>query len=256
MEEDLGSIVYFYLVRGESAKKHRLGAWRLAEQTVDMGEEKIGFCGVPEFYLRNKGWDGEKLRGILQQRLETSGADGYYAQPELCSMLEIGEKLPPLFLVKKLLCQNSCWENLIYIGCGTSIDSPYEEERKEEQLFSVLETYMARINHFTIITARPDRYMEYMDYMYGEYGIPAVCGEQLETQAYKEKKTAVLDGRRSYKPKLSRLPPNASYIDLWSMGEKRYAIETKRRDVNYLGTVKFLDTILKNGYNTIVNRTC
>lgn len=254
MEEDMTSVFYFYLSEGKSAKKHRLGALRLPEFTADMGEERIRFCPVPEFYLGKRAWDAEKLAGLLQRKLEAGAADGYYVQPELCALLGLEERLPPLFLLKKVLRQNGCWENVIYIGRGDA-DGRLEEQGEEEFLFVLLTEYLPRVNHFTVVTKNPQVYVGFLDYIYEEYGIPAVCADQLEKREESGKRTTVLDNCRRYRPRLERLPDSASYIDLWSQKEKRRRIETGRRDISYFAAVKFLDTMGKNGYNTIVNQT-
>ncbi|MDE6608775.1 MAG: hypothetical protein K2K54_13650, partial [Lachnospiraceae bacterium] len=62
-----------------------------------------------------------------------------------------------------------------------------------------------------------------------------------------------IDGRNEFEPPWDLMPQRASYVDLWSMEGKRVEAERIRKDVKYISAVKFLDTLVKNGYNTIVN---
>ena len=259
LEGEKGVILYFYLEEGSKAKKNRFSAVKLPEYLTDLGETIVCFCPVPEYYVGKKGWKEEKLKELMRQKLLKAGEVSWYIQPELAGRLELCEKLPPLFLLQKVLRQNGCWENLVYIGNDEEPEDSFGEdhfrENGAELLFSLLQEYLKRINHFTVITSKPQEYEKFAEYIYEEYGIPTAYEQRLRKGMGGEKKTVVLDGCRGNKPCCSALPKNASYFDFWSEKEKQSNIEAMRRDVNYLGVVKFLDTIVKNGYNTIVNWT-
>ena len=120
-------------------------------------------------------------------------------------------------------------------------------------LYRLLKPYLARVNHFMLVTHRPEGYEEFSEYIYEEYGIPAFSVDKVEGQFGKAGKTVVIDGRKEYKPPWQMLPQRASYVDLWSVEEKREQAEKNRGDVKYISAGKFLDTLVKNGYNTIVN---
>ncbi len=63
----------------------------------------------------------------------------------------------------------------------------------------------------------------------------------------------MLDMRKEGRASCQKIPPRAAYVDFWSDKGKREELERERRDIRYLSAVKFLDTLVKNGYNTIVN---
>lgn len=129
--------------------------------------------------------------------------------------------------------------------------SDMEEEWKE--LDRLLHRYLPRINHFTMVTDRIAGYADFTEHIYDEYGIPAAYMQQLEKRCGREGRTVILDGRRNYTIPYSVIPTGAVYVDFWSVEQKRKTLEKMRRDISYMSVVKFLDTIAKNGYNTIVN---
>lgn len=247
METEKKKLVYFCLQEGRSLKKHFFQSGRIAGMSVAMeaGYELL-FYPVPEFYMHGRCWNKEKLREMLKEELQQPEVTEYYLQPELCRMLELREKLPPEILLRMVLKQSPCWEYLLLIGDGWEEDSPF---------FPLLYEYLPRINHFTVITDRPAEYTAFAEYIYEEYGIPTAYSAQMERRLGKKKRTVILDNRLCYKPPFTVLPEEAFYIDFWSAREKRFVLETKRKDVRYLSAVKFLDTLSENGYNTIVNQT-
>ncbi|HBA68526.1 MAG TPA: hypothetical protein DCZ40_04120 [Lachnospiraceae bacterium] len=255
---DEGKILYFYLKKGDSYKKHRWSKGRIAAAETDMGKDgKLGCCGVPEFYLKKRGWEENRLTEELSSIIKKEKAKDYYLQPQLAHMAGIEERLPPEVLLEKLLCQVPCLEYLIYIGWeGGQIEGALDEEqfREERQMMLyLLEPYLARINHFILVTDHWDGYEEFTEYIYEEYGIPASGVPELERQYGKNGKTVILDARKSYKIPCEQMPQRAAYVDFWSVEEKWEQIEGMRRDVKYISAVKFLDTLVKNGYNTIGN---
>lgn len=265
MESDKKTIVYFHLEKGQNAKKHFWNTFRMPCVNIDMGEEyELLFYKVPEFYGGGQPWDMQRLFETLSAQLEQTEAWDYYLQPELSVLLEMKEKLPPEILLHMVVKQNLCWEYLFLIGWN-AVDDEFGEEgsfqrmdamEEQRRIFAVLlQKYLPRINHFTVVTDRPEMYMDFTDYVYEEYGIPAAYVNKLEKRLGKNKKTVILDGRPRYVPPYAAIPEEASYIDFWSENEKRKVLEKKRKDIRYLSTVKFLDTLAKNGYNTRVNQT-
>lgn len=258
-------IVYFHLQKGRNAKKHFWNSFQMPCMNIDMREGyELLFYTVPEFYMGGRPWEKERLFEILQTKLEEAGGADYYLRPALSSVLGIKEKLPPDILLHKVIKQNPCWEYVFLIGWNAADDEYGEEgtfqraEAMEEQkrMFSVLlEEYLPRINHMTVVTDRPEVYADFSDYLYEEYGIPVSYVARLEKRLGKSKKTVILDGRAHYQPPCEALPEEAAYIDFWSENKKRGILEAKRKDIRYLSAVKFLDTLAKNGYNTRVNQT-
>ena len=157
--------------------------------------------------------------------------------------------------MKKAMDQVSCMEYLVYIGGGGDKRGAWEEEELREErrlLFCLLSPYLARINHFTLVTDRPEGYEEFTDYIYDEYGIPTAAVAKMEWPLGKDGRTVILDMGKGKKAAFEAIPHRAFYMDFWSEDEKRELAE-KRGDIIYISVAKFLDTLVKNGYNTIVN---
>ncbi len=255
---DDGKLVYFYLKEGMGFKKRRWSRGHMPVSDFAVGDAgMLGCCGVPEFFWKNRMWDKGKLKEELGRILEEQKAEDYYLQPELARLAEVEEKMPPEILLQKVLSQIPCPEYLIYIGWGSGHregalgEEAFREERR--MLFRLLEPYLARVNHFTLVTDRPEGYEEFTDYIYEEYGIPTANTKAMGQRFGKSGKTVVLDMRKEGRASCREIPPRAAYVDFWSDKGKREELERERKDIRYLSAVKFLDTLVKNGYNTIVN---
>lgn len=267
-----GNVLYFYLKEGARFKKHGWSRGILPELEVDMasgreadtasGQEYRGggrlvCCGVPQYYRKGKDWKRDRLLEVLNGKLAGQEAEEYYLQPDVARMTGIKERMPPEIILQKVFRQIPCLEYLVYIGWGEEHregalgEEDFREER--QMLYRLLKPYLARVNHFMLVTHRPEGYEEFSEYIYEEYGIPAFSVDKVEGQFGKAGKTVVIDGRKEYKPPWQMLPQRASYVDLWSVEEKREQAEKNRGDVKYISAGKFLDTLVKNGYNTIVN---
>lgn len=265
MEQIHNKIIYFQIERGQSAKKHIWSILNLSHFVIDMKENcELLMYQIPEFYVGKQLWEKEKLLETMQKELEQPGVIDYYLQPDLCGILDIREKLPPDMLLSKVLHQNPCWEYLFLIGYGEKEDEYGEEavfqrdisiDEMKEFFWLAIQKYLPRINHFTVVTDKPELYEDISNYIYQEFGIPTAYTTKLQKNLGKTKKTVIVDGRHYYKPPYPMIPEEAFYIDLWSEKEKQCLIETKRRDIRYLSAVKFLDTVTKNGYNIIANQT-
>lgn len=256
MGTERGKIVYFRLEEGKYAKKHIWNPVKIPAVKIDMGaESSLVFCMVPQYYMGSRPWDEDKLTGYLQSMLdgaECRGCEAYYLQPELGGLIRMKEKLPPEILLRQVFRQVPCWEYLFYIA-GEELFLTEEIQEEYRLLLVLLEQYLPRINHFTLIADRPEKYGQFTEYLYEEYGIPTAFMDRMERRFGKDGRTVVLDGRRNYRIPYSVIPNDAAYVDFWSVSGKNRIMEKMRRDVRYMSTVKFLDTLVKNGYNTIVN---
>lgn len=238
-------MLYFRLMKGESAKKHRWSRISLPLSEIGMGEAgKLLCCTVPEYYVGERAWGEERLTESLNGLLHGTACEEYYLQPELAGMIGIREPLfPPSLLLAVLLRQVPCMEYVCCIGW----------EGEQELLRELLEPYFPRINHVGVVSGSPQAYGEFGEYIYGEYGIPMACTVRLDKSAGRDGKTVILDIKRDYRIPWSACPAGAVYVDFWSVEEKEKLLGKFRRDVKYLSVVKFLDTIVKNGYNSTVN---
>ncbi len=251
-----GKILYFYLKEGEKWKRYRWGRGKMLLANISMAKEgRLVCCGIPEFYWKNKVWEEDRLRDIMGRMLKEQEAEDFYLQPKLARLAGVEERLPPEALLKKAMDQVSCMEYLVYIGGGGDKRGAWEEEELREErrlLFCLLSPYLARINHFTLVTDRPEGYEEFTDYIYDEYGIPTAAVAKMEWPLGKDGRTVILDMGKGKKAAFEAIPHRAFYMDFWSEDEKGELAE-KRGDIIYISVAKFLDTLVKNGYNTIVN---
>lgn len=244
MEAESVRALYFSLEAGVSAKAHYWSKVGLPLMEVGIGQEgKMFCCPVPEYYIRDRSWKEEHLTDCLNEIINGVQCKEYYLQPEVAGMVGVEEKLPPQILLRCLLRQIPCVEYLCCIG--------WEEE--QEMLWELLEPYFPRINHVNVISDKVWEYEEFGEYIYNEYGIPMAGASKLGKNLGRDGRTVILDGKREYKIPWSAIPKDAVYVDLWSMREKRELLAKFRRDIKYLSVVKFLDTIMKSGYNTRVN---
>lgn len=261
MDDDKKSVLYFYIQKGENAKAHFWSRPELPTIRIDMGSEgTLTCCQVPEYYGGNRPWERDKLVESLNAVLAGWEYEDYYLQPELATRLDIREKLPPECLMRGLFRQIPCLEYLFYIGSRMQ-ENEWEEGRllgaevweEKQRMRELLAPYFSRINHVNLITDEPQSYEDFTEYLYEEYGIPTACARRLEKSWGRAGKTVILDARRDYKIPWTAIPEGACYVDFWSVEEKRLYLAKMRRDVRYMSVVKFLDTLVKNGYNTIVN---
>lgn len=254
-----GRVLYFYLWKNAGFKRSRWSRGGLQAANVDMGKAgELGCCGVPEFYWRGRAWEAGRLREEMGRALKDWGAEEFYLQPGLARLAEMEERIPPEALLEKTLAQVPCMEYLIYIGENREKGGAWEEEALREErrmLSSLLAPYLARINHFVLVTDRPEGYEEFTDYIYEEYGIPTATAKEMDRPFGRDGRTVVLDRRKKGGEMKQAIPGRAFYLDFWSEDGKREWIERERADIRYISVVKFLDTLVKNGYNTIVNQT-
>ncbi|MBR6770295.1 MAG: hypothetical protein IKM28_03510 [Lachnospiraceae bacterium] len=240
-------IGYFVLEEGASTRLHWWNRWKPSVVTVDMAEEESLYCiRIPEYDKGKQRWQVERLRETLETALPQRECQEWYLQPALARRLMLDERLPSFGLLQRLLRQITRWEHLIYIGV--------EEEWDEDiRLLDLIQEYLPQINEVTLVTGRPQAYQELAEEIYEAYGIPTATVLRLEKSLGKANSTVILDGRKEYRIPYPVLPERAIYVDLWSEEKKREILAKMRRDITYMSIVKFLDTLVKNGYNTIVN---
>ncbi len=246
METENVRMLYFSRKAGGSAKVHWWSRVNLPLMEIGMGGEgKMLCCPVPEYYWKNRGWEEERLTDCLNKLMHQVECEQYYLQPEVAGMVGIEEKLPPEILLRRLLHQVPCMEYLCCIG--------WEEE--QPLLEELLEPFLPRVNHINMVTDNPQAYDRFAEYVYGEYGIPLGSAPKLGRNLGRDGRTVILDLKRDYGIPWQAFPKETIYVDFWSAREKRQLLEKYRRDAKYLSVVKFLDTIVKSGYNTRVNQT-
>lgn len=255
-------ILYYYLEEKKCARKHRFSRieFPLAEAELGNGDA-LTCCLVPEYERRKQPWEEDMLTERMNDVWTKGLWQTYYLHPRLAKMTGIREKIPPEPLLDKLFDKIPCWEYLYCIGSrnvGRGERGFWDDSDGSVDVDTLrcrLTGYLPRINHFTLIGEETEEWRAFGEYIYEEYGIPTSYMRQMERTGARSGHTVVLDGRKNYKIPYGAVPEGAFYVDLWSVEEKRIQLAKIRRDVRYVSIVKFLDTIVKNGYNTIVNQT-
>lgn len=261
MEDNKKNILYFYIQKERAAKTHFWTKPELPVTRISMGKDgELICCCVPEYYIGNRSWEADRLLENLNEILKRQECEDYYLQPELAGKLGIDEKLPPECLMRGLFRQIPCLEYLFYIGCRVKGEKLSESNfcgaevwEEKQRIRELLSPYFTRINHVNLVTDEPQAYEELAEYIYMEYGIPTAYADRLDKNWGRDGKTVILDGRKDYKIPWMALPEGACYVDFWSSEAKCLFLSKMRKDVRYMSVVKFLDTLMKNGYNTIVN---
>lgn len=261
MDFENGSLVYFYLNREVSLRNHWYNKPRIRKTEFlpqKGGDLRLVCCEVPGFYIGKRAWETERLKEFLEEQLSPEG-EYWYLHPGLCQVMGYTPAIPDLFLLKKALQINSCWEHVILIGADSREDGLGEDglfERmgrieEEIELFAALiADYLPRVNKLTIITNQTEAYEELAQTFYRDYGLTTAYGINLGRQQIKQDKVIIMDFRAGYRVPYESMPEKAAYFDVYSEEQKEKRIRQNRRDINYLSVVGWLDTLLKNRYNT------
>lgn len=142
-------------------------------------------------------------------------------------------------------------------------------EEQIERFTEMLHPYFSYVNQLTIVYEQDDEkaditYVEAVDdlleMLYYEYGLVARIWNE---DGYKPQPPDIKNGRYStlfldygYQGKLpySMMRNGGTYIDVLSSEEKKRRINKKCSKISYLSPRKYLDTMVKSGYDKLVNR--
>ena len=218
------TLLYLTLKENTYAKSH---PWDPTPPTIycsarqgktHKGNLKYYFAPIPEFhhnFIIKCFWKPDKLYRYIQSALDIVRPDYYYLHPDLRKLLGIEEyhDLPPMPLLEAMLNEN---EKLFREKISTlDILLPTESlSGIKDTIATLLYPYLSRINSITLIGGYEAVCAELADFFYSEFGI-------LTTNIKRPNP-------------VSKCP---IIIDLWS-GES--------------DTLKFLDTMVKNGYNRLL----
>ena len=276
------TIIYFYPVSEQQKKAGRVtAAKRFWFRNVSLGvrylggcqnEFNIAGCPVPPFYCRNKPWKPQILSALMEDALcHAEGLADTFLHPQIAAMLtdEYNKRWIPRrstvqMIVKNLMEQHASrvvarnGEAVVLLG-GVA-DTGWQMETTRELLLP----YLPRINRLLIFYEEitgTDIWMElgnHLDDYYYEYGLVP----QLEPY------TEAADGLRCGKPKCSGIildycekfrypkimPDSAAvYIDMVSEEDKERLLARKSLRTTYVSPLKYLDTMVKNSYDGLVN---
>ena len=280
MEQE--TIVYFYPVseqqiiagNGLAAKRFWFQDVSLRTHNFDGYQDEfhvIG-CAVPPFYFRHKPWKPQVLSEAMEAVVRRmNGLTDAYLHPQIAEMLTeqyhkrwIPRRQTVQMIIKRLMEQyggrvvERCKEAVVFLG------EPVDTEWQMEVTGELLEPYLPKINRLLIFyeeMAETDIWMElgsHLDDYYYEYGLVP----QLEPY------TETADGFRCGKNKCSgmildyctqfrypKLLPDSSavYIDMVSEKNKEKLLGRKTPQIPYVSPLKYLDTMVKNSYDRLVN---
>ncbi|MCM1143248.1 MAG: hypothetical protein NC318_05775 [Blautia sp.] len=144
-------------------------------------------------------------------------------------------------------------------------------EEQIEKFDEMIQPYLSRINHLTIAYDGREDFLpewehweevieEYVEEIYYEYGLVSQIVQDVELQSrqYKNsmKKGAFLVLDFGYEGSFPwrALQAGSVYLDVASCEKKRLLLQKKYREVSYLSPWKYLDTVVKSGYDKLVNQ--
>ena len=217
------TLLYFTLQKSTYAKSHPWDptpptVYRSARRgKIHKGYIQYYFATIPEYqhnFIIKQSWKPEKLKKYLQEAFEIVSPDDYYIHPDLRCLLGREEHHPDLPPMSLMEAMLGEREKL------STVEIILPSERRlgvKDTLAVLLYPYLPRVNSITLVGGDETLCASLADFFYGEFGILTM----------NEKRSAV--NTSSYK--------RSFVLDLWS-GEDE--------------TLKFLDTMVKNGYNTKV----
>ena len=260
----------------ESSFWKRLRESRLLDTFVAEDEENtIITVLVP---MKQKEWKKEKLLRLMQSSVTRQplylGDAEVVIHPQIQQALEQTEQFPRIFwsISEKLLTQKLHTQKP-HTGYGTKkrlpaysgsvaesvvlllSDSIFPEE--QIQRFSeMMQPYFPGINHLTILCELEDRWKEiledYADELYYEYGL--VCQIQQGGNIKLKKQPLFLDFGYGDLLPLRTLQEGGIYLDVDSSEKKEMLIRQKCTGISYLSPRKYLDTVVKSGYDKLVKK--
>ena len=157
-------------------------------------------------------------------------------------------------------------------------------EEQIERFTDMMQPYFPRINHFTIMHEMDDdaeisveRWKKAIDdcaeMLYYEYGLvvdvyqrEGDAKQRLEEEnsqgqinskrmryMHRQLKTLYVDYGYQGSLPYAMMRAGGTYIDVLSSGEKEQRIKKKCSNISYLSPMKYLDTMVKSGYDRLVN---
>ena len=239
----------------------------------------------------DKDWKREKLIKVMQESISDYQDYIRYAevviQPKLQQVLMQSERFNPIFweltdMIIKDISRHRPVESLMLL-LGTS----FFPEEQIQRFTEMMQPYFPYVNQLIVayemeddasdevdcisndgvnvkseknwnrLEAELDKCMEMLYYEYG------LIGRIWNEDGYKAKPSDISNGQCQvlfldfgYQGKLpySMMRSGDKYIDVLSSVEKKRCINKKCSQISYLSPLKYLDTIVKSGYDKLVNQ--
>lgn len=287
MEQE--KILYFYPIREhdgqqkyvQAAKRYWFQETVLKTGLFDDGTCQIVGCAVPPYYYRRRPWKPRMLAEAMEnvlRRVEsmTETMTDTWLHPQIEAILteEYSRRWAPREETVKAVVERLVdrYAGDILQKSGEAVvllGAPADTDRQMEMVRQLLHSYLPWINRLVLFyeeVAETDIWVElgnHLDEYYYEYGLVPQLEPYLRNHAgASECGTAgnlkcgkitcgglVLDYCAQFRyPKL--LPEKeAVYIDMASGEEKERLLRRKMPRIPYISPLKYLDTMVKNGYD-------
>lgn len=217
-------LLYISFVKNQCAK-HKW--WEKYRPTVHEYRQRganpfiLAYCPVPEYYYKKKKWQRERLSDMLSELIDGIAPDDVILHQQIRSALGMStasRDLPPEYVLQAMLGRRRRFDSI-------SVCLPPEGGTEVyDVIVTLLAPYLPRTNMLYLIGEEDWLFEELEDYFYFEYGI------------------VVQSGKRPVKGSLC--------IDLWSEKFASVLADWDSGAITHGETLKFLDTMVKNGYNT------
>ena len=223
-----------------------------------------------------KGWKKEKLLRLMQEAAAEYPDYSEYAQTLIQPQIEqMGVRrendlsaLPVfLFLTEKILFQTldkrplRNYPESVVLLLGNIL---FPEEQMQN-FMDMMKPYFPRINHLTILYENEDdrwedAISEYTEEIYYEYGLVTQVRRGSDSPVKKhsvrigQSAALFLDYGYPNLLHLRALKAGDIYLDVFSSEEKEAIFRRKYMEISYLSPRKYLDTMVKSGYDKLVNQ--
>lgn len=225
-----------------------------------------------------KGWEREKLLGTIKEGLrkypDYIGNAEAVIQPGLQQILmQTQDPLNVFWKLANVLVNNNYQPSnnfktkkrtpeAVVLLTGNTI---FPEEQIE-RFTDMMQPYFSYINHLNVMydvgdegEGMEETIDELMDMLYYEYGLVGRVwnntGYKLNASDFGNIQCPVLFLDYGYQGQLpySLMKNGGIYIDLLSTEEKERRINKKCSKISYMSPLKYLDTMVKSGYDKLVN---
>ena len=223
-----------------------------------------------------KGWKKEKLLRLMQEAAAEYPIYSEYAQiliqPQIEKMgIQSGNDLSALsiflFLTEKILSGaldkrplRSYPESVVLL-----LGNVLFPEEQMQYFMDMMKPYFTRINHLTILYENDDdrweeAISEYTEDIYYEYGLVTQVRRGSDAPVKKQSvrigqsKALFLDYGYPDLLHLRALKAGDIYLDVFQTEEKEAIFRRKYMEISYLSPRKYLDTMVKSGYDKLVNQ--
>ena len=223
-----------------------------------------------------KGWKKEKLLRMMQEAAAEYPDYSEYAQiliqPQIEQMgIQSGNDLSALpiflFLTEKIL--SGALDKRPLRGYPESVvlllGNVLFPEEQMQYFMDMMKPYFTRINHLTILYENDDdrweeAISEYTEDIYYEYGLVTQVRRGSDAPVKKQSvrigqsKALFLDFGYPDLLHLRALKAGDIYLDVFQTEEKEAIFRRKYMEISYLSPRKYLDTMVKSGYDKLVNQ--